>query len=194
MTRQQDPFARFGAVYERAKGSGIENPNAMSLATVGEKSEPSVRMVLLKAFDERGFVFYTNLESRKGEQLAVHPHVALNFYWRELGEQVQIEGKSEPVTEEEADSYFATRPRQSQLGAWASKQSRPMESRARLVADVAKLEGKYLGREIPRPPFWSGYRVVPERFEFWVQKPFRLHERTLYQSTDDGWRATTLYP
>lgn len=194
MTLQQDPFARFGAVYERAKGSGIENPNAMALATVGANSGPSARMVLLKAFDEHGFVFYTNLESRKGEQLAVHPRVALNFYWRELGEQVQIEGEAEPVTGEEADAYFATRPRQSQLGAWASKQSRPMESRTRLVADVAKLEAKYLGRKIPRPQHWSGYRVVPERFEFWVQKPFRLHERTLYERSDGGWRATTLYP
>jgi pyridoxamine 5'-phosphate oxidase len=194
MTRQQDPFARFGAVYERAKQSGIENPNAMALATVGEGSRPSVRMVLLKGFDERGFVFYTNLESRKGEQLAHHPHVALNFYWRELGEQVQIEGETEPVTSEEADGYFATRPRQSQLGAWASHQSRPMGSRARLVADVAKLEAKYLGRSIPRPPHWSGLRVMPVRFEFWVQKPFRLHERTLYERSGDDWLAATLYP
>jgi len=151
-------------------------------------------MVLLKGFDERGFVFYTNLESRKGRQILASPQVALNVYWRELDVQVGIEGAAELVSDEEADAYFASRPRPSQLGAWASHQSRPLDSRARLLADVARIEVRHLGRQVPRPPHWSGFRVVPERYEFWEGRPFRLHDRTLYERTGDGWRMTTLYP
>lgn len=189
-----EPFERFAEHFDEAESKGVKLANAMSVATVSKKGRPSSRQVLLKGFDQRGFIFYTNLESRKGRQIAANPEVALLFYWRELDVQIQIEGTAETVSEEEADAYFATRPRGSQLGAWASKQSRPLESRARLLADVAKLEVKFLGREVPRPPHWSGYRVVPHRFEFWRQGAFRLHHRRVYERSDDGWRTYRLYP
>ncbi len=190
----KDPFARFGEVYARAKAADIELPNAMSVSTVGPDGQPSTRMVLLKDFDEDGFVFYTNYESRKGRHILAAPKVALNFYWRELEEQIQIEGEASPVSDEEADAYFATRPRASQLGAWASQQSRPLANRARLVAEVAKVEARHVGRKVPRPPHWSGFRVKPRRFEFWVGKPFRLHERTVYEPDGEGWKSYGLYP
>jgi pyridoxamine 5'-phosphate oxidase len=188
------PLDRFAEVYERAVAAEIKHPNAMAVSTVGEGGQPSARMVLLKDFDERGFTFYTNLESRKGIQLQASPRAALNFYWREIDVQVSIEGPVELVSDEEADAYFATRPRGSQLGAWASQQSRPLSGRVRLLAEVAKVEAKYLGGAVPRPPHWSGFRVVPERYEFWEAQAFRLHDRTLYQRTDAGWVSTRLYP
>jgi pyridoxamine 5'-phosphate oxidase len=191
---RSDPLERFADLFARAEAAGIELHNAMLVSSVDGEGRPSSRMVLLKEFDERGFVFYTNFESRKGEQILAFPWVALNFHWRELERQVSIEGRAEPVSDEEADAYFATRPRASQLGAWASQQSRPLESRAKLLADVARIEGRHLGRKVPRPPHWSGFRVMPERIEFWVAKPFRLHDRTLYQRTADGWTLTRLYP
>jgi pyridoxamine 5'-phosphate oxidase len=189
-----DPFVRFAESFERAKDLGIDNPNAMHLATVDPDGRPSVRVLLLKGFDERGFVFYTNLESAKAEALAAHPQGEMNFYWRELGRQIRIAGPVSRVTDEEADAYFASRARLSQLGAWASRQSRPLDSQARLLAAVATHEGRFLGRPVPRPPFWGGYRLAPERFEFWRLKPFRLHLRTEYRRTGDGWRVTDLYP
>ena len=189
-----DPFERFAEVFAKAEAAEIKLPNAMTVSTVSADGQPTTRYVLLKGFDEKGFVFYTNLESRKGRHILAAPKVGLNFYWRELDQQIQIEGTAELVRDEEADAYFASRPRTSQLGAWASKQSRPLESRARLVADVARVEAKYFGREVPRPPHWSGFRVVPQRFEFWVNKPFRLHERTAYERAGEGWKTRRLYP
>ncbi|MEE8526662.1 MAG: pyridoxamine 5'-phosphate oxidase [Thermoanaerobaculia bacterium] len=188
-----DPFVRFATVFERAVTTGIDDPNAMLVSSVDGGGRPSSRMILLKSFDDQGFVFYTNLESRKGREILANPHVALNFYWRELREQIGIQGVAEQVTDDEADAYFATRPRGSQLGAWASRQSRPLKSRASLLVEVAKVEAKYLGK-IPRPPQWSGFRVVPDTFEFWVAGKFRLHRRTVYERVDGGWKTHRLYP
>jgi pyridoxamine 5'-phosphate oxidase len=190
----EDPFSRFAALYARAEATGMDDFNAMVVASADGEGRPSTRVVLLKAFDPRGFVFYTNLESRKGRQIREQPRVSLNFFWRELGEQVTVEGRAEQVTDAEADAYFANRPRASQLGAWASRQSQPLESRARLLADVARLEARFLGRAVPRPPCWSGFRVVPDYFEFWVEGLFRLHDRTSYRRTGDGWAVSKLYP
>lgn len=191
-----DPIELFGAIIKKAAATGMRDPNAMCLSTVDAAGQPSARMVLLKAHDARGFVFYTNLESRKGAEIAANPQVSLTFYWRELEQQIMVRGRAEPVSEAEADAYFATRPRLSQLGAWASHQSRPLPGRISLVAQVAKLEARYLGTDVPRPPHWSGYRVVPAEIEFWVSGRFRLHDRTLYQrdASADGWRITKLYP
>ena len=192
--KRRDPFARFTALLEQAVALGIKNPNAMALATVGPDGSPSTRQVLLKQVDESGFVFYTNRDSRKGRQLALNPRASLNFYWRELGRQVQIEGLVEPVSDAEADAYFATRDRGSQLGAWASRQSQPLRSRAALVAEVAELEREYARRKVPRPPFWSGYRLVPHYFEFWSEGASRLHDRIAFERTARGWRIRRLYP
>jgi pyridoxamine 5'-phosphate oxidase len=194
MTDRRDPFARFAALYARAVALGIKNPNAMALSTVGADGAPSTRQVLLKHFDHAGFVFYTNRESRKGRQLAANPRASLNFYWRELDRQVQIEGRVEPVPAAEANAYFATRDRGSQLGAWASRQSQPLTSRAALAAEVAELEREYAGRKVPRPPFWSGYRLVPQYFEFWAEGENRLHDRFAFERTAKGWRSRRLYP
>jgi pyridoxamine 5'-phosphate oxidase len=189
-----EPFSRFREVLTEAEATGMANPNAMTLSTVDAEGQPSSRTVLLKGFDERGFVFYTNLESRKGREIAGDPRVSLNFYWRQLDKQVVVLGRAERVSGEEADAYFATRPRASQLGAWASQQSRPLPGRTALVAEVAKLEARYLGRSIPRPPHWSGFRVTPHWIEFWVSGAFRLHDRTVYERVEDGWRVTKRYP
>jgi pyridoxamine 5'-phosphate oxidase len=189
-----DPFALFAEIFAQATELDIDNPNAMHLATVDADGSPSVRVVLLKGFDERGFVFYTNLESRKGLHLAAEPRAELNFFWRELGRQIRITGAVTPVSDDEADAYFATRPRLAQLGAWASKQSRELPSYARLIADVAKHESRHVGRSIPRPSHWSGFRLAPERFEFWQARPFRLHRREEYLRTESGWKRRGLYP
>jgi pyridoxamine 5'-phosphate oxidase len=189
-----EPLERFRKIYQRAVDAEIKHPNAMSVSTVNASGQPTARMVLLKEFDQQGFVFYTNLESRKGRHLATSGRAGLNFYWRELDVQVVIEGPVEPVSDEEADAYFASRPRGSRLGAWASQQSRPLSNRARLLADVARVEAKYLGGPVPRPPHWSGVRVIPERYEFWEAQAFRLHDRALYVRTDGGWDRTRLYP
>jgi len=166
----------------------------MSLATVENRDEPSVRIVLLKAFDERGFVFYTSYEGRKGRQLLANPKAALCFYWAPLDIQVRIEGTATKVTDEEADAYFATRERRSQIGAWASRQSEPLESPTALHERVARYEQEFNGKDVPRPGYWSGFRVRPEKIEFWKGKPNRLHERHLYTRDGDGWRIETLYP
>ena len=190
----RDPIERFRKLFEQAVESGMEDPNAMVVSSVDAQGRPSSRVVLLKEFDALGFVFYTNLESRKGLEIQANPHVCLNFFWRDLDQQVRIRGRAEQVRDEEADAYFASRPRTSQLGAWASQQSRPLASRARLLAQVAKYETRFLTGSVPRPPHWSGFRVVPSAIEFWSAGAFRLHDRTLYEKTAEGWTSSRLYP
>lgn len=192
--RNKDPYAIFAEWMEEAVAAEPVNPNAMALATVDGSGRPSQRMVLLKGTDERGFVFYTNTMSQKGEELAANPNAALCFYWRKLGRQVRIEGTVEMVSEVEADAYFATRERSSQIGAWASEQSRPLKRRFDLERSVAKYAAKFGVGEVPRPAFWSGYRLNPARLEFWREKPFRLHERIVYLRDADGWTTHQLYP
>lgn len=191
---QTDPYALFDAWMAEAAKSEPNDPNAMSLATATADGRPSVRIVLLKGRDDRGFVFYTNMESRKGTELAGNPHAALLFYWKELHRQVRVEGKVEHVTAAEADAYFASRHRISRLGAWASQQSRPLPERALLEARLKEVESRYPGEEVPRPGYWSGYRVLPERMEFWQDMPFRLHDRTIYTRDDAGWTTHKLFP
>ena len=189
-----NPIALFHTWLAQAIDSGIEEPFAMTVATVDPDGSPDARMLLLKGIDERGFVFYTNLGSAKAQALMHDPRVALCFYWAEIGKQVRIRGRAQIVSDEEADAYFATRPRLSQISAWASKQSQPMRGYFELETEVAKSALHFGVRKIPRPPFWSGFRVAPERIEFWLQKPFRRHQRILYERTPDSWRKRWLYP
>lgn len=192
-----DPIERFREVYARARETDrsiIPDPTAMALGTIENGNQPSVRIVLLKGFDEDGFVFYTNCEGRKGRHLLAHPRAALCFYWAPIDIQVRVEGTVSKVAEEEADAYFATRPRLSQIGAWASRQSQPMEKPTDLDDQVAKYEKEFEGRPVPRPKFWSGFRVRPETIEFWKARPNRLHERHLYTRDGDAWKIETLYP
>jgi len=188
-----DPIDRFRALFDRASRECVE-PDAMVLATVDPDGRPSARFVLLKAFDRRGFVFYTNLGSRKARALAVHPHASLCFYWAPIGTQVRVEGRTEPVTDDEADAYFQTRPRESQIGAWASEQSAPLSGRALLDQRVADAHARFEGRSVPRPPFWSGFRVVPDAIEFWTRDPARLHVRERFARAGDSWRQSLLFP
>lgn len=194
MDLYQQALDRFQHFYEQVKETPVNEPAAMTLATVNAQGRPSTRTVLLKGFDRRGFVFFTNLESRKGGHLAENPWAALCFYWDSLAMQVLIEGSTEKVRDQESDEYFSTRPRKSQIGAWASMQSRPLENRATLLARVAAYGARFAGRTIPRPPFWGGIRVVPERIEFWTKKPFRLHDRLVYEKEADIWKVVRLYP
>lgn len=192
-----DPIARFRETYalaEKIDRALVPDPSAMSLATIEDGGQPSVRMVLLKGFDDQGFVFYTNFQGRKGRHLLAQPKAALCFYWPPIDIQVRIEGTVSKVADAEADVYFATRSRPSQIGAWASRQSEPLETPTSLDERVAKFEKEYEGRDVPRPIFWSGFRVRPERIEFWKNKPNRLHERHLYTRNGDRWKIETLYP
>ena len=189
-----DHFRKLLAAAQAVDRTLLPEPTAMTLATVSGDGQPSARLVLLKAVDERGFVFYTNLRSRKGRELAANPRAALTFHWQPLEVQVRIEGKAEQVTDAEADDYFATRARDSQLGAWASDQSDPIAREGDLGARFAAAEQRFAGRNVSRPPHWSGYRVIPERIEFWRNRPSRLHERRLFTRDGDGWRESALYP
>lgn len=187
-------LTRFREGFERAQAAQVPEPTAMTLATVDDRGRPSARTVLLKDADTGGFVFYTNLNSRKGQQLAGNPAVSLVFWWRETAEQVLVDGSVEPVSVVEADAYFASRPRGSQIGAWASLQSQTLDSRQALVERVAEIEARYQGREVPRPEHWSGFRVRPHRVEFWYGREYRLHERVCYQLEGDHWQDSLLYP
>jgi pyridoxamine 5'-phosphate oxidase len=189
-----DPFARFEAWMAEASKSEVNDPNAVCLATSTPDGRPSARMVLLKGVDPRGFVFYTNLESRKGGELAGNPQAALCFHWKTLQRSVRVEGPVEPVSDAEADAYYESRHRSSRIGAWASQQSRPLEGRFALEKRVAEYTLKFGLGAIPRPAFWSGFRVLPQRIEFWQDMPFRLHERNVFLKDGEGWRTETLYP
>jgi pyridoxamine 5'-phosphate oxidase len=189
-----DPLAIFQAWFEEAARAGIEVPEAMTLATSTADGAPSARMVLLKGADENGFVFYTGYESRKSGELAENPRAALVFYWRPLGRQVRVEGAVERVSEAESAAYFATRPRGSQLAAWASHQSSPLAGRDELDGRYAELEREYEGREVPLPPHWGGFRLRPEAYEFWQHRENRLHDRVRYTRAREGWRAELLSP
>lgn len=188
------PFDQFQKWLSDAEKSEPNDPNAMIVATTTPDGHPSLRTVLLKGFDERGFVFYSNKESRKGVELAINPRAALLFHWKSMRRQIRIEGLVEPVTDAEADAYYASRPRNSRLGAWASQQSRPLESRAILTSRLEEADRRFPD-EVPRPAYWSGYRVLPERFEFWQDMPYRLHDRTIYSPRKGGsWEQTKLFP
>ncbi|URW75308.1 pyridoxamine 5'-phosphate oxidase [Sphingomonas donggukensis] len=188
-----DPIAIFDAWLADAGRSEPNDPNAMALATVDADGQPSVRMVLLKGHDDRGFVFYTNRESRKAGELAANRHAALLFHWKSLRRQVRIEGPVTRVTDAESDAYFATRSRASQVGAWASDQSRPLDDRATFEARYTEVEARFPG-DVPRPPHWGGYRVAPSAIELWEDRPGRLHHRRLFTRTDGGWDEGLLYP
>jgi pyridoxamine 5'-phosphate oxidase len=189
-----DPIVRFKELLSAAEQLGITPFNAAAFATASGDLQLSVRMLLLKDVDERGFVFYTNLQSRKGRQLNDNPRASACFWWEQLKRQVRIEGAVEIVSDREADEYFATRPRGSQIAAWASHQSTAIASRDELMAAVASLTARYRNQVVPRPPHWSGYRLVPERIEFWREQPDRLHERELYTRHKNGWKVTFLAP
>ncbi len=195
-TTRDDPFALFADWLADAGKSEPNDPNAMTLATADEDGLPNARMVLLKGSDERGFVFYTNTESQKGQELAATMKAALCFHWKSLRRQVRVRGLVERVSEAEADAYFASRPRDSRIGAWASQQSRPLEGRFALEAAVAMYGARYAFGEVPRPPYWSGFRVKPLAIEFWHDRPFRLHERIAFRRSEveGDWAKTRLYP
>jgi pyridoxamine 5'-phosphate oxidase len=200
-TAAEDPFALFEAWFQEASASETNDPNGMALATVDGSGLPNVRMVLLKGVDEpghpaRGFVFFTNLESAKGQELAASPQAALLFHWKSLRRQVRVRGPVTPVSAEEADLYFATRPRLSRIGAWASDQSRPLESRLAFEKKIAHYTAKFALGDIPRPPHWSGFRLTPIEIELWHDRPFRLHDRVVFRRADDTqpWSKTRLYP
>ena len=190
----KDPISLFDAWFAEAKVSEPNDPEAMALATADRDGQPSVRMVLLKGHGPDGFVFYTNLDSRKGAELAANPNAALLFHWKSLRRQVRIEGPVEAVSEAEADTYFASRGRDSRLGAWASDQSRPLDSVATFEARFAEMSIRFEGQPVPRPPRWSGYRVVPRTIEYWSDRAHRLHERRLFVRTAEGWSEGMLYP
>lgn len=194
-TRSSEPFRLFAEWLEDAGKNEPNDPNAVALATVDDQGLPDVRMVLLKGFDEHGFVFYTNFESAKGREILGSMKAAMCFHWKSLRRQVRVRGPVEIVSDEEADAYYATRPRGSRIGAWASKQSRPLESRFALEKAVAEYTARYAIGDIPRPAHWSGFRILPQTIEFWHDRPFRLHDRIVFSRTQGGaWEKTRLYP
>ena len=193
-TESPEPFELFAAWLEDATASEPNDPNAVAVATVDSDGLPDVRMVLLKGFDQAGFVFYTNFESAKGRELLANMKAAMCFHWKSLRRQVRVRGPVEVVSDEDADAYYATRPRGSRIGAWASKQSRPLESRFALEKAVAEYTARYAIGAIPRPSYWSGFRIVPQEIEFWHDRPFRLHDRMKFVRTAGGWDKTRLYP
>ncbi len=195
-TEADEPLRLFAAWFEDAKNAEPSDPDAMALATVDADGLPNVRMVLLKGFDERGFVFYSNEDSQKGRELAANPTASLAFYWKSLRRQVRLRGTVATVSVAEADIYFASRPRSSQIGAWASKQSSPLESRYAFEKAIALKAAQFAVGPVPRPPFWTGYRVVPTVMEFWHERPFRLHDRIEFRRAEVGaaWTKTRLYP
>jgi pyridoxamine 5'-phosphate oxidase len=195
-TEENEPFSLFGAWLKDATASEINDPNAVAVATVDENGLPNVRMVLLKGYDERGFVFYTNFESQKGRELLGQQKAAMVFHWKSLRRQVRLRGEVEVVSDQEADEYYATRPRGSRIGAWASKQSRPLEGRFALEKAVAEYTARYAIGDIPRPPHWSGFRIKPVSIEFWHDRPFRLHDRVEFRrETPEGdWQKVRMYP
>lgn len=193
---RNDPFALFADWFKDAEKSEPNDPNAMALATVDEEGLPNVRMVLLKGFDEHGFVFYTNYESQKGQEILATMKAALCFHWKSLHRQVRVRGLVSEVSKAEADAYFASRPRDSRIGAWASQQSRPLETRFALETAVAMTAAKYAIGEVPRPPHWSGFRIMPLSIEFWHDRPFRLHDRVVFRRAKESaaWSKARLYP
>ena len=195
-TAADEPLRLFSAWLSEATASEPRDPTAMTLATIDADGLPNARMVLLKGADERGFVFYTNIDSQKGRELGMHPKAALVFHWKSLNRQIRVRGVVERVTDAEADAYFASRPKQAQIGAWASKQSSPLESRLAFEKAVALYAAKYALGAVPRPPNWSGYRILPMRIEFWHDRPFRLHDRIEFQRENPSgpWSKTRLYP
>jgi pyridoxamine 5'-phosphate oxidase len=193
-TMASDPFHLFDEWLAEARASEPNDPEAMALATADTEGQPSVRMVLLKGHSPNGFLFYTNEHSAKGEQLAANPSAALLFHWKSLRRQVRVEGSVERVGAEQADAYFATRARDSQLGAWASDQSRPLDRRETFENRFEEVTRRFAGQDVPRPPHWGGYRVIPERIEFWTDRPHRLHERRLFTREGGDWREGLLYP
>jgi pyridoxamine 5'-phosphate oxidase len=193
-TEIEEPFGLFRTWMADAEASEPNDPNAMALATVDENGLPDVRMVLLKGADERGFVFYTNTESAKGVELATTPKAALVLHWKSLRRQVRVRGPVTRVSDAEADAYFASRPRDSRIGAWASQQSRPLESRAAFEAAIAEIDARFAGGDVPRPAYWTGFRVAPVQIEFWRDRPFRLHDRIRFVRAGEGWERTRLFP
>ncbi len=189
-----DPFEMFDRWYEQAAASEPVDPNAMCVATTTADGFPSARMVLLRGRGPDGFVFYTNIESRKGREIAANPHMALLFHWKSLARQIRMEGDAVSVSDAEADAYYAARARVSRLGAWASAQSRPLSGRDELEARVAAFDQLHPGDTIPRPPYWHGFRVMPAYFEFWQDQPYRLHDRLIFRRVDQGWEMGRLYP
>ena len=192
---KSDPLELFESWFEEAKqSSGMSYPNAMCLSTIGEDGFPDSRIVLLRSFGEKGFVFYTNLQSTKGKSLAARPPASLNFYWDENQRQVRIQGVVSPVSNEQADEYFASRPRNSQIGAWASHQSQPLKNRKELEDRIKSYEAKFAGAIVPRPPHWSGFCLSPKRIEFWQEREFRLHDRFVFEKSQKGWEVSRLSP
>jgi pyridoxamine 5'-phosphate oxidase len=190
----KDPFVQFANWFDEYLNIGPPEPSAMTVSTIGRDNLPSSRVVLLKGFDENGFVFFTNYESKKARDLIANPQVALHFFWPELERQVAITGRAEMTTREESEAYFVTRPLASRIGAWASKQSEPLESRSELEGRVEELRAQFGSDDIPCPPFWGGFRVSPARFEFWQGRPSRLHDRICYEPYEFGWKIVRLYP
>ncbi|HTO41134.1 MAG TPA: pyridoxamine 5'-phosphate oxidase [Rhizomicrobium sp.] len=196
ITAKDDPFVLFDSWMDEAKKSEPNDPNAMALATADAQGRPNIRMVLLKGVDARGFVFYTNTESAKGRELIATPHAALDFHWKSLRRQIRVRGPVERVSDAEADAYFATRPKDSQIGAWASAQSRPMQGRFAFEREIAKYAAKYALSTVPRPPYWNGFRITPLEIEFWRDRPFRLHDRLVYARAvaSAPWTTARLFP